>query len=60
MELASAATPPLDGEAWIMAYYAQTTQQLCVRRIVGSSETAKFYCKSRDTVGALLWAHLLS
>ena len=30
----------------------QTIQQLCVRRIVGSSETANFNCKSRDTVDA--------
>ena len=43
-----------------MLYYAQTIQQLCVRRIVGSSETANFNCKGRDGVDASNWAHFLS
>lgn len=29
-----------------------TVQRICVRRVVGSGETANFNCKGRDTVDA--------
>ena len=46
--------------AAVLLYYRLSIQQLCVCRIVGSSETANFNCKSHDTVDASVGAHLLS